>query len=111
MTKKASTNTTVFKQKPLSNTAVINIFSHSLQCSVSWNCNLTAEGHGTEIGEAGYQHITSNSRHEQGSLEGVLQPWNSYAQFQLHEKIKPTQKLWGGKVGREGQLLMETREP
>lgn len=52
-----------------------------------------------------------NSRHEQGSPGGVLQPWNLYAQFQLHEKIKPTQKLWGGKMGREVQLLMETREP
>lgn len=98
-------------KKYFSNTAVINIFSHYLQCSVSWSSNLTAEGHSTEIGEAGYQHITNNSRHEQGSPGGALQPWNLYAQFQLHEKIKPTQKLWGGKVGREAQLLMETREP
>lgn len=51
------------------------------------------------------------SRHKQGNPKGVLQPWNLYAQFQLHEKIKPTQKLWRGEVGREGQLLMETREP
>lgn len=72
---------------------------------------MTAEGHGTETGGAGYQHVTSNTRHEQGSPEGVLQPSTLYTQFQLHEKIKPTQKLLGGGVGREGQLLMETYEP
>jgi len=104
MTQKTSTNTTSLQMKT-TNTAIIFSLISSLY---------SAHRHAAAIGQQKnmVQRLerqvtnTSNSRHEQGSPEGALQCCNLYTQFQLHEKIKPTQKMLAGGVGREGQLLI-----